>query len=86
MIPNLNTSILEWIAKNRMVAIIIILLAGNVYQYIDYRKYEELIRKETHEFYIKSVEYERDRSQKLESLLTKLLNKKIKSDETSDSE
>lgn len=83
---NINPKLLEWIGKNRVMAIMLILVAGNVYQYIDYKNYEGQIRKESQEIYNKSIEYERKRSEKLELLLTKLLNKKVKNDEVSSNE
>lgn len=80
---NLNPKFLEWMGKNRLMAVIIILTTGNVYQYLDYKNYESQIRKESQEIYSKAIEYERKRSEKLELLLTKLLNKKVKNDEVS---
>lgn len=80
---NINPKLLEWIGRNRVMAIMLTLVAGNVYQYIDYKNYESQIRKESQEQYNKAIEYERKRSEKLELLLTKLLNKKVKNDEVS---
>lgn len=80
---NVNPKLLDWVAKNRLIALVLLLMAGNVYQYLDYKKYESQIRKESQEMYSKAIEYERKRSEKLELLLTKLLNKKAKNDEIS---
>lgn len=67
---------LDWAAKNKYTFILIALMGANVYQYIECAKTAQVHRKELNDIYQQQIskdkeqiEYERNRSEKLESLL-----------------
>lgn len=75
----LNEKLPPWIAKNKALFIIIILIAGNVYQYLDRKSIEEVRDKTISQLNVKvddmnnkSIQYERDRAEKLQFLLDNL--------------
>lgn len=83
----------EWIAKNRATFIIIILLAGNVYQYVDNTQREkryEVSLKEANdklsESNKNSLSYERNRSDVLSEILNTLIIKYNNLDSTKNSQ
>lgn len=65
-----DPKLLAWISKNKMTFLLVILLLGNVYQYIDGAS-----RQKNYEDYIKQQnEYWKQRSEKLEFLFNTLIN------------
>lgn len=77
----LSQEFLAWISRNRITFIIVALMAGNVYQYMDRSAIESQAnsdKKVLNEQLLKSVndamDYERRRSDKLEFLIRSLPN------------
>lgn len=75
----LKEKFLVWISKNKASFLLVVLLLGNAYQYIDRnsaeKDYNEQVRKlndKIQEIGKESVDYERIRSEKLEFLLSNL--------------
>lgn len=75
----LKEKFLVWVSKNKATFLLVVLLLGNAYQYIDRKALEkdtsEEIKKlndKIQEINNESVEYERVRSEKLEFLLSNL--------------
>lgn len=75
----LKEKFLVWISKNKASFLLVVLLLGNVYQYIDRntaeKDYNDQVRKlndKIQEIGKESVDYERVRSEKLEFLLSNL--------------
>jgi DNA primase large subunit len=75
----LNQEFLTWISKNKVTFMLVILIAGNIYQYMDRtsvitrceaekKALNEQIQKLSNE----SIDYERRRSEKLEFLIQAL--------------
>lgn len=82
-----NEKVLQWINKNKITFIIIILTLGNVYQYLDAQKERIAYREEIKEERTKldnatknSLEFERNRSHTLEQLLNDILRMYSKTD------
>lgn len=79
MIDLLDTKLLTFISKNKIVFALVVLLAGNVYQYIQRDSLIAQSNEEKKELNQKiqdrdklSIDYERERSEKLEFLLSNL--------------
>lgn len=75
----LKEKFLIWVSKNKASFLLVVLLLGNVYQYLDgnaiEKDYDGEVRKlndKIQEIGKESVEYERVRSEKLEFLLSNL--------------
>lgn len=75
-----NEKILQWINKNKLTFIIIILVLGNAYQYTNGVKERHLFREDLKEERLRSdnanknsLEFERNRSSSLEQLLSDIL-------------
>jgi hypothetical protein len=79
MLNVLDKGFVSWVAKNKMTFLMLILITGNVYQYVEkinsdnkfideQRRLNQVIQ----DMEQKSVEYERGRSEKLEYLLNNL--------------
>jgi len=82
-----NEKVLQWINKNKITFIIIILTLGNIYQYLNSQEERALYRQEIKEERLKldnsaksSLEYERNRSHTLEQLLNDILRMYSKTD------
>lgn len=78
----LQKDLWQWIGQNRATFIIVVLLLGNVYQYYDNNtrsdRYQASIEQLNHkisEINKNSLQYERERSNSLESLLQALVVK-----------
>jgi hypothetical protein len=70
MMNFLDPKLLAWISKNKMTFLLVVLLMGNIYQYIDKTSIQR-----SHEEYIKQQnEYWKQRSEKLEFLFNTLIN------------
>lgn len=66
----LDQKLLAWIAKNRLTFFLVVLLAGNVYQYVDRRELQH-----KYETYIKEQNaYWKERAEKLEFIVNALVN------------
>jgi hypothetical protein len=65
----LDKDSLNWVSRNKYTYLMVVLIAANVYQYIANQQgsaqYRELMKE--------SIQYERDRSTRLESLLEDLV-------------
>lgn len=79
MIDLLDTKLLSFISKNKIVFALVVLLAGNVYQYLQRDSLIAQSNEEKKELNQKiqdrdrlSIDYERERSEKLEFLLSNL--------------
>lgn len=75
----LKEKFLIWVSKNKETFFLVILLLGNVYQYVnrvslekDYADSTRKLNEQIQQINKESVEYERIRSEKLEFLLTNL--------------
>lgn len=75
----LKEKFLVWISKNKETFFLVVLLLGNVYQYIDRKSLEKdyaqeraKLNEQIQQINKESVEYERVRSEKLEFLLSNL--------------
>lgn len=83
----LNEKFLVAVSKNKMSFLLVVLLLGNVYQYIDRNNVEaqydddkKKLNEQIQEINKESVQYERTRSEKLEFLLRNLDIKQQESD------
>lgn len=79
MLNVFDTNFMGWVGNNKMTFLLIILLAGNIYQYIEGGKRENAILDENRKLNQiiqdneqKSIDYERNRSERLEFLLNSL--------------
>jgi hypothetical protein len=79
MINPLDVKLLSFISKNKMTFMLVVLLIGNIYQYIDNRAIAAQASEDKKELTQKILEinkeatqYERQRSEKLEFLLSSL--------------
>jgi len=79
MINPLDVKLLSFISKNKMTFMLVVLLVGNIYQYIDNKALVAQANDEKKELNQKIIDmnkeatqYERQRSEKLEFLLTSL--------------
>lgn len=75
----LKEKFLVWISKNKASFMLVVLLLGNAYQYMDRKKLEDdtneekkKLNEQIQQITKESVEYERVRSEKLEFLLSNL--------------
>lgn len=75
----LKERFLVWVSKNKEVFFLVVLLLGNVYQYIDRKSLEtsytestKKLNEQIQQMNKESIEYERVRSEKLEFLLSNL--------------
>jgi len=82
MINPLDVKLLGFISKNKMTFMLVVLLVGNIYQYIDNKAIVAQANQDKKDLNQKIVdmqreatEYERQRSEKLEFLLTSLNNR-----------
>ena len=73
---------LAWISRNRVTFIIVVLLAGNVYQYMDRSAIEtqsnadkKALNEQIQKLQMDAIDFERRRSEKLEYLINALPNK-----------
>jgi hypothetical protein len=83
----LNEKSMIWISKNRSTFILVVLLSGNMYQYLDRKAIQrdsDLEKKNLNEkiqqISKETMEYERVRSEKLEYLLNNLPKTSINED------
>lgn len=79
MVNLLDTQLLRFISKNRVTTALVVLLAGNIYQYVQRDGMIEKDNEEKRQLNQKlqdqnaqTIEYERVRSEKLEFLLSNL--------------
>ncbi len=79
MLNIFDKKLLAWISSNKTTFFLVILLLGNIYQYIDGRELqkakaasEQAWAQKVEELNKQSIEYERIRSEKLEFLLSNL--------------
>lgn len=79
MINPLDTKLLAFIGRNRYTFMLVVLLVGNVYQYIDNKSLVAMCSQEKKDLNQKIIDmqteatqYERQRSEKLEFLLNSL--------------
>lgn len=79
MINLLDSKFLAWVSKNRATFMLMVLLGGNIYQYIEARdtksNYEAQIKElqdKLGEMGKENIEYERKRSEELQLLLSNL--------------
>ena len=75
----LNEKFLVWVSKNKSTFLLVVLLLGNVYQYMDRRSSEDqydtekkALNEKIQQINTETLEYERMRSEKLEFLLNNL--------------
>lgn len=78
-----DKGLMTWIGKNKYTFLLVVLLLGNIYQYIEGRKLEVRCMEDTMKLNetIKKIgesalEYERRRSEKLEYIVNNLSNEK----------
>lgn len=79
MVNLLNSQFLGWISKNRATFMLVVLLSGNIYQYLDAKSAQDTCEvkmkdmgQKLEELNKENIEYERKRSEELQLLLSNL--------------